>query len=384
MLNPFYWYSIIWLIVIALYGLGFSAINTPLALDLQAFFFISTIISFFLGFVLRKIFIYRPLQKKVRITNKLTSIIIIISLAELIYARQIPLISIARGQSEYGDFTGIPLIHTLLINFIILYSTYLFYIFIETHEKAILNKIILQLLPVLLMFQKGVLILCIFIFVNMAIAKLRINYKVFSLKNIIIICLVLFLVLYINGILANIRSGFSWNDSSSIYETALITHWPKFIPQQLIWTYTYITTPLGNLNQILNNFSGSIHYDQLVASILPVTFVKQVTPMSISNLDYNILLVPAMNACTGYLSVALSGGIVGIYFLTIMANIIVAVFSIWLQRKEYRSPMDGILCMMMTFLFFYDTFSTAQTSLLILMIWLFYKMPRIKNKRLHN
>ena len=64
MLNPFYWYSIIWLIVIALYGLGFSAINTPLALDLQAFFFISTIISFFLGFVLRKIFIYRPLQKK--------------------------------------------------------------------------------------------------------------------------------------------------------------------------------------------------------------------------------------------------------------------------------------------------------------------------------
>lgn len=378
MLNPFYWYSIIWLIVIALYGLGFSAINTPLEFDLQVFFCISIIVSFFLGFILRKIFIYRPLQKKVRINNTLTNIIVIVSLGELIYARQIPLISIARGQSEYGDFMGIPLIHTLLINFIILYSTYLFYIFLETHEKAILNKIILQLLPVLLMFQKGVLILCIFIFVNMIIAKLRINYRVFSLKNIIIICLVLFLVLYINGILANIRSGFSWNDSSSIYETALITHWPKFIPQQLIWTYTYITTPLGNLNQILNNFSGNIHCDQLITSILPVTFVKQFTPVATDNVVYSILLVPAMNACTGYQSVALGGGMTGIWFLTIMIDIIIFFFSIWLQKKRYRTPMYGILCMMTTFLFFYDTFSTAQTSLLILMIWLFYKMPKVR------
>lgn len=373
MLNPFYWYSVVWTIVLFLYSFGYSAINAPLSVGLQLFFYLSVILSWLIGFFFKDLFKYQNITKKVSVKNWPTLLIVIITIIEFIYSKQIPLLSIARGQSQYGDFTGIPIVHTLLTNFIIFYSSYLFYIFIENKNKNVLYKIIIQLLTFLLMFQKGVFILSIFIFVNLLIAKLRQSHNFFNIKSIILFFIFLYLVLYLNGALSNIRSGSKWYDSSYIYQVTRITYWPKFIPQQLIWAYTYITTPLGNLNQLVNSFSGLIRWDQIWGSLFSVTFVKQLFPNAVIDTYVNSLMVQYMNASTGFLSVAIAGGIIGVIFFWISTTIIVMLFSFWLHfKRDFQPLMYDIFCMMIVFCFFYDTFSTAQTSLLPLYICLFY------------
>lgn len=303
-----------------------------------------------------------------------------ITIIEFIYTKQIPLLSIARGQSQYGDFAGIPIVHTLLINFIIFYSSYLFYIFIESKDKNVLYKILIQLSAFLLMFQKGVIILSIFIFLNLLIAKLRLKRRFFSIKNLILFLLFLYLILYLNGVLANIRSGFKWYDNSYIYQVTQITTWPKFIPQQLIWAYTYVTTPLGNLNQLVNSFSGMIRWDQVVGSLFSVNFVKQLFPDAVITTYMNNLTVKAMNASTGFLSVAIAGGIVGVVFFWISTTLIITLLSFWVcVKRNFQPLMYDIFCTMIVFGFFYDTFATAQTSLLPLYIWLFYVWKKLKS-----
>lgn len=380
MLNPFYWYSIIWTIILFLYSFGYSAINAPLSINLKFFFGISIILSGLIGFVFKDIFKYHSINKEVAIKNWPTFLIIMITIIEFIYTKQIPLLSIARGQSQYGDFAGIPIVHTLLINFIIFYSSYLFYIFIESKDKNVLYKILIQLSAFLLMFQKGVIILSIFIFLNLLIAKLRLKRRFFSIKNLILFLLFLYLILYLNGVLANIRSGFKWYDNSYIYQVTQITTWPKFIPQQLIWAYTYVTTPLGNLNQLVNSFSGMIRWDQVVGSLFSVNFVKQLFPDAVITTYMNNLTVKAMNASTGFLSVAIAGGIVGVVFFWISTTLIITLLSFWVcVKRNFQPLMYDIFCTMIVFCFFYDTFATAQTSLLPLYIWLFYVWKKLKS-----
>lgn len=368
MLNPFYWYTLIWSIVLTLYECGFSKLNESLDSTLLGFFLISCSITLLLGFVFRKFFRYRNLTEIPKISSVGTVTIVIVSFLEFIYAKQLPLISIIMGHSSYGDFIGIPLIHTLLANFNIFYSSYLFYLYLETDDKNTLKKIIIQVSMFLLMFQKGSAIISMFVFINLWIAKLRHENKL-NIKNITGAVVAILAIIYINGCLANVRNGATWNDNSLAYSVNRISFWPTIIPGQFVWMYAYVTTPLGNLNHLLSLNSGSVNINQVLGTIIPVTILKPLFPTWQVSVNLDDLSVQAMNACTGLVNGLLAAGIVGIYLFWILITIIVTALLLYINRKSNASMhLYALLSMMMTFLFFYDTFTTAITAFLPLLI----------------
>lgn len=382
MLNPFYWYSLIWTLVLGLYSLGFSEINQRLSTNLMVFFILTILISVVIGFVFREVFQYRSLNDPPKITNTITFIIAIFIAIDLVYTGQIPFFTILKGVGKYGDteVMGMPLVHTLLTNLIVVYSSYLFYIFLETKEKSILIKIFIQLSFFLLFFQKGMIIMILFIFFNLFLAKLRKYHKVFTIKNMLIMIFGISLLLYLNGGLANIRSGMTWNDSSYIMSVAHINNWPKWIAGQYIWSYTYITTPLGNLNQLLLVFNNKFDIGKLILTIVPVILSNQFMPIAngFNTLDYK-LAVRYLNASTGFMDAVDAAGFLGIclFYVMVLCITIFLTWYIFKKKKNYSTPMFAIIVMMVMMLFFYDTFNAAATSLIPIILFLLCSLKRI-------
>lgn len=380
MLNPFYWYSSIWAFVLILYSFGYSAINQTLSLNLISFLIITIILSIFLGYLTRNIFKYRTLKIKPRVKGKLTAITVILILVDLIYTRQIPFLTILKGHSQYGsdEVMGMPFIHTLLTNWILVYSSYLFYVYLETKSKKLLWYILLQLSFFVLFFQKGMIIIVLFVFFNLYIAKIRLDRRIFTLKNCILLIGAVLVLVYLNGGLANLRSGMLWNDSYYITTVARISNWPQWIPSQYIWAYTYITTPLGNLNQILNTSASSFDLTRLLISIIPALITNQFVDSSIVMNDLQSrLTVSYLNASTGFMDSGLAAGIIGIW-LFYFAIVLIILFLGWYESKKsnFDTPVFALLSMMLAWCFFYDTFNAAATSLIPILILVFYRSKK--------
>lgn len=377
MLNPFYWYSLIWTFIVILYDCNVSAINSSLSVNVYIFIWLTILISGVIGFWLRKVFRYKGIKLKKLPNMKITLSIVFLSLCEFIYAKQIPLFSIILRHGTYGDFLGIPILHPLLTNVMVFYSAYLFYIYLETKKRRILYQVIVQLAMFLLMFQKGIILICIFIIFNMMIAKLRKNGLTFDFKKIVYILCGILLIVYINGGLANIRSGVNWSNQTLVTSIGRIIHWPSWIPKQFCWAYIYVTSPLANLNYLLSTYNHVLDFGKIIVSVIPISISKQLFPNLVVSIDRTQLSAEYMNASSGFAPASVSGGVAGLwlfYFLVIL----IVLFLVWLalHKHEFQPVVYSICSMLVSFLFFYDTFSTATTSLLPVLIILFYILKR--------
>ena len=376
MLNPFYWYSLIWGSVLILYDLGLSGYNDPLRLDLHFFLIGSVVISFILGKTYQNRFKYSELNNKDNIVHKktLTLAIVFLSISEFVYSRDIPLISILIGRSSYGDFMGLPMIHSLLENMIIFYSSYLFYLFLESRRKDILKEIIVNISMLLLMFHKGAVIFCLFIMINLFVAKIRLHKSILTPKRGVALTVIVLLIIYINGGMANLLTGNSWGDSEFITRIGGLSNWPSFIPIQFSWGYVYATSPLANLNLMLERYSEVTIGSRYYVSLLPVFFSKRLFPNLVVIADDEFILkVSALNACTGYAPQCVTGGIVGIWiFFFVLVGLMLLVSKLVIRRNvREKSAFWGVMSLQMAFMFFYNTITTAALSWLLIYIVLF-------------
>lgn len=368
MLNPFYWYSVIWTTVLFLYNCGWSDYNKPLKTDLMIFLTISILISFACGYINRESFQYRELNISPNEKNNYTWIILLVGLIEFFYAKNIPVVSILRGSRSYGDFQGIPLVHTFLENAIIFYSACRYYCFLETQKKKYLREVVMILSIIVLMFHKGSLLFCIFALGNLTVAKI-LKKNIFTIRTAIKIGVVMFLVLYLNGVLSNLRTGYGWNDNHVIFFAGAInSSWPKFLPMQLAWAYSYITSPLANLNLTSSVYNGSIDFIRLIVTTVPIFIAKRLFPQyMIDGINEVVLHSNILNASTGYVESYVTAGIFGVFYFYLTFIVVLLVFTTKLKKNkyDYSSPIASILSMISAFLFFYNTLTTAATSLLI-------------------
>lgn len=380
MLNVFYWYGSIWSIVFILYELGWSNYCTALNGVTLSFFLISIILSFVLGTIFRKAFVYVPLDGcEVDRNHSVTIIIWLMAIANFAYSRDIPLFSILLGRTSYSDFAGLPLVHTILENMVIFYSAYLFYLFLETKNKNLLIETLSLLLILLLLFHKGALSFCIFSILNLAIAKAKSVYGRLKGKTIVWIVIAVLLLIYINGGLTNLRSGASWNNDSFPRGVGRINDkWPKWLPIQFSWAYTYIVTPVGNLNLNITKLIPKGSVLGLVLTIVPDFIVKRIFPSYQIKTGTALLYTPVLNACTGFIESVENFGAGGMWYYFIAATFVI-LFFIWLRGNDrYRSVYFSILSMMIAFLFFYNTFNSAATSFLPWFILLEPMVSRVK------
>lgn len=367
MLNVFYWYGIIWAIVLSFYELGWSNYCTTLNGFTLSFFVISIIVSFILGTVFRNAFKYTSLEEDAVISRNhtVTILIWIMAIADFAYEKDVPLISILMGRSTYSDFAGLPLVHTVLENMVIFYSAYLFYLFLETKEKKLLIETLSILLILLLLFHKGALSFCIFSIINLGVAKAKSVYGRLRGKTIVWIVIAVLLLIYINGGLSNLRSGVSWNNVAFPTAVGRINgKWPRWLPIQFSWVYTYIITPIGNLNLNITKFIPKKSVFGLILTIVPDFIVKRIFPSFQVQTGSALLYTPVLNACTGFIESVENYGAGGMWYYFIAATFII-LFFIWIRGNDrYSSVYFSILSMMIAFLFFYNTFNTAATSFL--------------------
>lgn len=385
MLNIFYIYSVLWGSVALLYNLGFSDMNQNIDAGLNSFFIISIIVGIILGRLNKEIYVYTE-NKEADIHPPIGGIvfIIIFGIADIIYAGDIPLFAIISGRRLYGEFNGLPVVHSLVVNASIFYSAYFFYIYLEKKNRKSFILACVPLIYLLLLFLKGATIMCLLTFLNLFLAKKRLHKKIFNSKNILIVVISGILIAYLNGGLTNLRSQRAWNDSSLIMSVGEINEkWPIWLPKQFAWLYSYVTSPLANLNLNIINPPRVYSSAHFLLAFIPIIISKNLFPQYGKLVDEYRLHTPVLNACTGFIDAATAAGIIGIYCFTSLLFLLLFIISRYIKKRSKTRNKEGVsnvyyavMCTLIVFMFFYNTFRDASTSLLLLFI--IFDFSRVK------
>ena len=380
MLNFCYVYSVIWFVILCLYCLGWSALCAPLDRGLLIFLVCSILVSLLLGYSYKSCFKFRKIDKY---PNRRIGVTVFIWLAfciDYLYCRQIPLLSIILKSSSYTSFKGIPTIHTLLSTFASFYAQYLFYLamcFPEKRKTLLYEYISILFVSFFLQFNRGQILinlfisLCIFTGANKRFLKPK-----YSIPLLVAVVVALFLF----GCLGNIRHGFSWNDCSYIEYLGKYNKYPTWLPKQFMWSYSYITSPLANLNYNVQTSYSKASVIGTITTFFPDFIIKRVFPSYFSTEP--IQLVSYFTATAAFGKAYLFGDYIGIVLLFIFYTVIqLAIIQIVRIKTQYKIPLIGIMCAIVAFSFFTHTLSYSAISFVaVYPILTIIRLPKFKIK----
>lgn len=370
MINCFFWYSAIWTFILILYSFNISEYNIKLDSKLLTFFAITISISFVLGMIFRKNFKFTYSSNIPKNIKKKVFAIVIGYIIEFIYSGYIPLISIAfTNTAIYEEFPGIPIFHVILNGITSFYAIKIFYYAICNKEKRkeMLKLYIILISMFLLMYYRSMIVINLFMALLLTIEYLRNNKKI-KIKHYVMTGIFLLLICYAYGGIGNVRDGYKWNDNSYIEELGLYTTFPKFIPKQYMWTYSYLTTPLSNLNYNIKNNEVNDNPIVLLSNIIPDFITKRLDIVNTNNEP--MLIRTYFNATTGWTSIYLCSGIEGmylIYFYLVFLTIVILYNCQEKEKKGYKENNTIILAILniiVIFFFFYNTLAYVGTSLM--------------------
>lgn len=325
-LNPFFLYSLSWLIVILLYHLKIANLYPDLSSELLIFIYSTICIGIILGIFYKK-------QLKNRILYKINKnyfyIYIFIYLSfilEFILEGKIPLIeTLLKTGYSYLDFKGIKTFHVIVFtyNFYITLCAFNDYMF--TNNKKYLFYSILGIIPYFLLYLRGSILMLSFC---MFLIWLFYKYK---LKTIIKIGCLGIIFLYIFGILGNIRHYYKWNDTQMIKQIAQVKT-KENILDPFIWSYVYITSPLGNLQYNLNNSKPTYNVNSFICDNLLFDFISKRI-----NYKENLpkLMIQNLTVSTVYIYPFLSYGNIGMFLIFLLYMFFEIIYLQILKKTKY-------------------------------------------------
>lgn len=168
--------------------------------------------------------------------------------------------------------------------------------------------------------------------------------------------------LYIFGGLGNVRHGYEWNNSWFIeYLGKYNNKYPAWLPKQFMWAYSYIVSPLSNLNlNVLKDYSEYNIWGYLV-TFLPDFISKRLFP-AFYHVE-PVLMVSYFTATAAFGKAFLWGGYAGIFvfylFVVLGQLILLNVINI---KVQYKMPLIGVMNGIVAFMFFTHTISYSAIS----------------------
>lgn len=383
MLNCFYWYSYTWTIILILYSFKLSEFNQKLDNKLLIFILVTIIISYIIGYINRKKFKFSINA----IDYGIKPLIIILTLffINFYHAKSIPFFSIIKGNSSYGDFNGIPLLYIFLNSITYYFGINYFNAFLNLKDNKKRNLIcfLLIIFMYLLVFSRStILFLSIGSFLLYIMKRKNTSTRNFKKKNILLIIIFIFISLYLFGALGNIRSGYKYNNNSYIQRIGLYNKFPVFLPKQFMWSYSYLTSPLANLN---NNIKKQSYTTYNKIGILNELINRIIATKLFPNIKNGIEAVlniginkEYFSAVTGYFLMYNYGGFYGM-FLQFFILMIVLYIQIIMLKKDYNKGKENgtyiILLLSSILMFFYNSLNTTTISL-----WLIVNFISLINK----
>lgn len=353
--NPFFLYSISWILVLGLYQLHWTDLYPMLSLDTVSFLLVTSFISLVLAIKYNKRCIYKRIEnpdRYYRQIKKFTKIAFSLLVMECLYCRTIPFLSYILGRSDFGLYKefGIPFIHVLVVNITTLLFYLSSYIYLFSNRKGNRYKklMILLLLSPLIYMNRAT-----FFYMLFGLGLMFLQRSKHRVKNFFIIILTSIGFLYLFGLTGNIRNGDSTNDYIMTIGGATEEFRESIVPKEFFWSYVYLVTPIGNLQNAINKkkkFSED-------TSGADVVFIHQIIPQFISkrlgvkkeNFE-NYLVVPHLTVGTTYYGAYIIwgwGGMWMVYFAMMLYTVFMLAFVPC--NSLVHVP---LLCLLSTMLFF--------------------------------
>lgn len=259
--NPFYIQGLIWSFTVILYSQGWSLLYPPLSDSLKWFFVITIFISFIIGYCCQSFgyFCYCPIQKtllKRNTLNKALKFLYLIFCLELVVSG-IPLFGYILGLNiNYTEF-GLPIIHVVVVNGFTVICLLAFYAYHSSTNKIVRKYyrkcIVISILPFLLMFNRGGLMICI---AGMGLIYLMSCKK--PLRKALQIIVATLIISWGFGYLGDLRTDFDGKKHVILDIGQASEDFKRSsIPKEFFWTYLYVTSPLSNLQYTINESPAS-------------------------------------------------------------------------------------------------------------------------------
>lgn len=381
MLNYKNVYCVIWILVICLYSLGWSSLNSALVLPLLVFMIVTIGLAFLLGFT------SKPLVPQSLIYRKRiwpTILIVLGFFADFIYRGSIPMFEVYEGfdpDAEEALSVGIPVVHVLVIAFCIYYAMYLSYLIVMSNKKQYVFEYLTLLIMLLLNGSRGYIGFCILflviVYVNYKTSKKNFHIPLSMIFVALVACAALIIFISVMG---NMRYGYKWNDYTYISRIGYFSNYPEWLPKIFMWTYLYVTSPLSNLNLNISNLN---HITDLYA------YVSSYWPDMVSKYFYHGPEIPAplyqvsyLNASTGFLPFYSSLGVIGMYGMVVFQFIVYSVVRLFLN--SVKMPIffaENIFSFLVIITIFYNPFSATAVCYILFFLIIHVLILKYKRER---
>lgn len=369
-LNPFFLYSLSWLAVMLLYHLEITNLYPKLSTQLLFFVYSTIFISFLFG-IFYKLKLKKYLIKEEKKYLYIYTFIYLCFILEFIIEGKVPLIeNLLETGYTYKDFKGIKTFHVIIFTYNFYTTICAFNDYILTKNKKYLIYIILGIMIYILLYLRGAILMlssCLFLI------WLFYNYK---LKTIIKISFLGIVFLYTFGVSGNIRHYYKWNDTSMIKEIAQIKT-KESILDPFVWSYVYITSPLGNLQYNFNNTKPTNDKKYFVyENLFPDAISKR--------LDYNKinskLMIENLTVSTMYIDSYLSYGKLGMWITFLVYMLCEIGYLLFLNRTKYYILGLSLVSILNIFSIFDNMFVFSGLSFCLVYPLMDIFIDKIKNK----
>ena len=360
------WYAFVWISTIVLYGVGLSSFNTELCFPLDVFFFITIIAAVFLAKVATNV----PLQRieYVREREPIGTVLISLGfLTDWAYQRKIPMLypyqGFEVGVSE-NEVVGIPVLHVVLIGCAVYWGMYLGYLFICNPMKkqylvelcVLIGLFIANLSRGYIVFMLFVPLLCFAAFHSHGVTKTKVS-------TILAVFLCGLSIVFFISIMGNMRYGYSWYDCAYIERIGRYMNYPWWLSKHFMWFYSYVTSPLANLNLNATMPSNPLDIKGYIFSFLPGVFGYTSGSTTIH------YITSYFNAVTGFTTFLRSGGLAGLYFAIAVIFVYYSLVRYVLRRcKALDTFGNAVLCLLIIGFVFYNSLRTAALCYLPIML----------------
>lgn len=369
MLNHYYIFSATWGTILFLYLLGWSSLNGDLNPILLFFFLLAIVLSLLLGRRRSRCFRY---VRNVLPKMPVWAVILILGCGVLGFLQlgYIPVFGLFDQSYDYQELLDRD--SSIFITIGVVGSVFgvgfQFTRLIETRRKIDLIKMLLFIGYLIAFSSRGPLFIsgvtCLILFFARSGAKL-------TGRNVALLLLATIMGLWLFGVLGNIRMGYDWNDSSYIYYLGRFKgRWPDFIPREYCWAYSYLTSPLANLNYSL---SKAVQIDPVnfLYDFLPMMFSKR---LPLYETVHAPLQVSYFNVSSVWSNYYMHLSLLGLYFGYLFQ---ILLLEIW-ARVARGTPFENLMhaycseCVILSFFvnsFVYPTMGYPAVILVFICLW---------------
>jgi len=341
--NPFFVYSLGFLLVFLVYQARWSDRYPPLSTNLVLFLFATFSISFLFAFILEKS--NRNEFAEIEVDRNrilIVSLLYVGYFMEFAYSGGVPiLLTMTNPEYSYKDFTGIPTFHVILGTFGVFYSIYLFHQYLCSTEKLkAFFYFFISLVPNILVINRGAVVIIIIASFVIYLMKL----KRLSIKSILRIFLSIIGIIYLFGIIGNIRYSVSKEDKEFILRIGGASD--EFIkgnvPSEYYWGYLYIATPVGNLQNIIDKKESefsirrvpSFMASELLPDFISKRFVAALGTETEADDASKFFVIEALNAPTVYYRSYFLLGWTGVVMMYLYSIVIMLCYPYFVPRNS--------------------------------------------------